>query len=102
MISSDACSIQDVQEQSLFFGRAVRPDRMKLGFHGIPWDATGLRICASWPSKNEQFEQSVDSPRNPRESQYALRAESFELLPGSLENLDESCPPFEGRKFLKK
>ena len=69
---------------------------------GIPWDATGLRICASWPSKREQFEQSVDSPRNPRESQYALRAESFELLPGSLENLDESCPPFEGRKFLKK
>lgn len=26
-------------------------------------------ICAAWPGKNEQFEQSVDSPRNPRDSQ---------------------------------
>ncbi|CAJ1381943.1 unnamed protein product [Effrenium voratum] len=28
-------------------------------------------ICAAWPSKAEQFEQSVDSPRNPRDSMYA-------------------------------
>ena len=28
-------------------------------------------ICATWPGKREQFEDSVDSPRNPRETEFA-------------------------------
>lgn len=68
-----------------------------------PENADGVDlICAAWPGKNEQFEQSVDSPRNPRESQYAQRESIDSLmseLPGSL---DETTSTFETRRFLKK
>lgn len=104
LISLRRRSHDGIENFVMRLGRNLRFQRYRYR-KSDPANADGVDlICASWPSKNEQFEQSVDSPRNPRESQYALRAtESFELqLPGSLENLDESCPPFEGRKFLKK
>ena len=37
-----------------------------------PENADGIDlICARWPGKREQFEDSVDSPRNPRETEFA-------------------------------
>mmetsp|Transcript_66866 Transcript_66866/g.157555 ORF Transcript_66866/g.157555 Transcript_66866/m.157555 type:complete len:447 (+) Transcript_66866:100-1440(+) len=52
-------------------GRNLRYERFKhrKSNPGSP-DGVDL-ICASWPGKREQFEDSVDSPRNPRETDFA-------------------------------
>eukprot|EP00439_Symbiodinium_sp_Y106_P077845 s1667_g16.t1 len=76
VMSPDGIAIISLRRRSYdgierFVQRLARNLRFERYRHRRSEDAGIDLICATWPGKREQFEDSVDSPRNPRETEFA-------------------------------
>ena len=79
ILSPDGYAIISLRRRSYdgiegFVQRLARNLRFQRFRHrrSSPESADGIDLlCARWPGKREQFEDSVDSPRNPRETEFA-------------------------------